>query len=240
MSEKIPIKVSTDSQMNHQDIKKALNLNKVLSDAKNQVSGSAKKASFWKILTAVFVLFSAALAIKTFWLDQRSFSSYQNIIPSQAQAVFFIKLSQIDRLAPAVIPGLEQNSDFYRWLKQRISQFLTDSNIDAQAELMPSLKEEAAFLVFPQNGSNKLTWAIIAQSNLDQNTASNSVFAKIEGGLRKNFGINQLFYRQIKINSVYAFNKVDKPYYYSQIDNYLIVGNDLESMQEIIDKIIGN
>ena len=225
--------------MNHQDIKKALNLNKVFQDAKTQAMSSAKKASFWKILTAIFLLCSIALAIKAFWLDQRSFSDYQNIIPSQTQAVFFIKLSQIDRLAPAVIPGLEQNSDFYKWLKQRISQFLNDANVDAQTELMPILKEEAAFLIFPQNNPNRLTWAIIAQSNLNQNTASQTVFTKIEGGLRKNFGINELFYRQIKINSVYAFNKVDKPYYYSQVDNYLIVGNDLDSLEKIIDKIIG-
>jgi len=66
------------------------------------------------------------------------------------------------------------------------------------------------------------------------------LFTKIEDGLRQNFGINELFYRQIKINSVYAFNKVDKPYYYSQVDNYLIIGNDLASLQNVIDKIIGN
>jgi hypothetical protein len=240
MNEKIPIKITTDANVNHQDIKKALNLNKILSDAKAMASGSAKKASFWKILTAVFLLLSIALAIKTFWLDQKSFSDYQDIIPSQTQAVFFIKISQIDQLAPSVIPGLEQNSDFYKWLKQRISQFLADSNIDARAELLPILKEEAAFMVFPQNNSGRLTWAIIAQSNLDQPAAGQTVFGKIEDGLKKNFGINQLLYRQIKINSVYAFNKIDNPYYYSQIDNYLIVGNDLDSLQKIIDKIIGN
>jgi len=240
MNEKIPIKVTNDAEVNHQDIKKALNLNKVLSDAKNQVSNSAKKASFWKILTAVFLLFSIALAIKTFWPDQRSFSEYRDIIPSQTQAIFFIKISQIDRLSITVIPGLEQNSDFYKWLKQRIEQFLADSNIDARAELLPSLKEETAFMVFPQNNSGRLNWAIIAQSKPDQPAAGQAVFSKIEDGLKKNFGISQLLYRQIKINSVYAFNKADRPYYYSQIDNYLIVGNDLDSLQKIIDKIIGN
>jgi len=53
MNEQIPIKVTTDSKVNHQDIKKALNLNKVISDAKTRASNSAKKASFWKILTVV-------------------------------------------------------------------------------------------------------------------------------------------------------------------------------------------
>ncbi|OIO47818.1 MAG: hypothetical protein AUJ32_01960 [Parcubacteria group bacterium CG1_02_40_82] len=240
MNDKIPVKITTDSKINHQDIKKALNLNKVLSDAKALALAPARKAMPWKILTAIFALISIAFAIKIFWLDQRFFSQYQNIIPEGTQAVFFIKIGQIDQLAPAIIPGLEQNSDFYRWLKQRINQFLADSNINVQTELISSFKEEAAFLVFNPNQSNKLNWAIIAQSNIGQNAGDQTVFAKIEAGLRKNFGINQLFYRQVKINSVYAFNKIDKPYYWSQIDNYLIMGNDLESLQKIIDKIIGS
>jgi len=239
MNDKIPVKITTDSKINHQDIKKALNLNKVISEARALALAPGKRATLWKILTAIFVLVSIAFAIKIFWLDQRFFSQYQNIIPEGTQAVFFIKIGELEQLAPAVIPGLEQNSEFYRWLKQRINQFLADSNINAQTELLPSLKEEAAFLVFDTNQSNKLNWAIIAQSNIGQNAGNQTVFAKIEQGLRKNFGINQLFYRQVKINSVYAFNKIDKPYYWSQIDNYLIVGNDLESLQKIIDKIIG-
>jgi hypothetical protein len=240
MNEQIPIKVTTDSKVNHQDIKKALNLNKVISDAKTRASNSAKKASFWKILTVIFLLLSIGLAIKSFWYDQRNLPSYQNIIPGEAQAVFYIKISQLNQLAPTVIPGLEQNSDYYKWLNQKISQFLTDANIDAQSELVPSLKDETVFLVFPPTKTGGLSWAIIGQSNIVATGGNQTVFGKIEDGLRKNFGTNQLFYRQIKINSVYAFNKIDKPYYYSQVDNYLVVANNLDALEKIVDKIIGN
>ena len=215
-------------------------MNKVISEAKAHAVGSAKKASFWKTLTVILFLFSIVLIIKTFWLDQKPFSDYQNIIPSQTQAVFFIKISELGQLVPSVIPGLEQNSDFYKWLKQKISQFMADSDVDVQKELLPTLEEETAFLVFPENGSNKLVWAAIGQINLNQTVASQKVISKLEEGLKKNFGINQLFYRQVKINTVYAFNKIDKPYYYSQVDNYLIVGNDLGVLEKIIDEIIGN
>jgi len=180
------------------------------------------------------------LAIKSFWYDQRNLPSYQNIIPGEAQAVFYIKISQLNQLAPAVIPGLEQNSDYYKWLNQKISQFLTNANIDAQSELLPSLKDETVFLVFPPSNTGNLVWAIIGQSNLQSASSGQTVFGKIEDGLRKSFGTNQLLYRQVKINSVYAFNKIDKPYYYSQVDNYLIVANNLDALEKIVDKIIGN
>jgi len=63
---------------------------------------------------------------------------------------------------------------------------------------------------------------------------------KIEEELRKEFGINQSFYRQIKINSVYSFNQINKPYYWSQINDFVAISNESSSLQKIIDGIIGN
>lgn len=235
----IPIKIKPIQRVPDSDIKKALNLNRVLSQA--QKFKRPKSRLIWLVLTLIFLTTSAVLAIKTFWLDQKTFFQYQKLIPQDSQTLVIIKISQLNEIAPLALPELNQNNN-YLWLEQRVSQFLSENQISAGRELWPLFKDEVAFLILPSNSSSaaKPAWGLLAQIKNAQDPQSQKIFNKIEQGLRKEFGINQSFYRQIKVNSVYSFNQINKPYYWSQINDYIAISNDLTGLQKMIDEIVSD
>jgi hypothetical protein len=233
----IPIKVRPATRISQHDIKKALNLNMVLSQA--QKVNTPKGRLFWLILALVFFMTSAVLALKIFWFDQKTFSQYQKIVPPDTQALILIKISQLNQTAPLLMPQFEQNND-YLWLKQRIDQFLFEAQISAKNDFWPLLKDEVAFMILPLNSAEKPAWGLIVQTKTEQALQAQKIIGKVEDGLRKNFGLNQSFYRQIKINSVYSFDQIDKPYYWSQAKNFFVISNNLAGAQKMIDGIIDN
>jgi len=238
MSNEIPIKIKTESQISQQDIKKALNLNRVpMENAKNN---KQKTRRFWPILSLIFLLIALGLSAKLFFFNHQAFSGYQKIIPEDAKVAILLKLSQIESLGPTLAPELEQNSQLYRWLKDKIDQFLKDSGVSLQQDLVPIFNEDALFLMLPSASNNQANWAIVAQLKNTQDQQDKRVLTKIESGLRRDFSLNQIIYRQTTINSVYSFNQINQPYYYAQVNNFIIVGNNLVSFQQMVDRIIGN
>ncbi|MBI4709356.1 MAG: hypothetical protein HY764_04095 [Candidatus Portnoybacteria bacterium] len=232
---KIPVKINAPSKTSQQDIKKALNLNQVLSE-----SGQPKppKNRLWRFLTLITTLVAAGLAIVLFWFNEQPFSRYQSIIPKETQAVAVIKTDKLQDLGSLILPDLENSSSFYRWLKSQVLQFLSDSNVSIDKDIAPLLEEELAILILPQETAG-VSWAAIAQTKPNE-TQNQLVFSKIEAGLRRNFGLNQTSYRQIKINSVYSLDQIDRPYYYCQIKNFIVISNSLNGVKAIIDRIINN
>lgn len=237
MPDQIPIKIKQASAANHQDIKKALNLNQVLSFAKN--SGRRKSSRIWIAVSIILFALSLALGAKIFLSAPKDYSQYQKAVPQNAKAVIFFKINELRDLAPTALPDLDRDDSFFHWLKDRVLKFLNDYDISTQDELLPYLNQDAAFFIPSSSSSKKPIWAIIGQVKLTPASQNPGVFDKIEQGLRQEFGLNELFYRQVKINSVYSFNQVQKAYYYSQVDNFILVSNDLFTLQEIIDEIVG-
>lgn len=232
MSIKIPIKIGDNSQVNHHDIKKALNLNQVLSQASSKMKNKGKP---WMILSLILTLALAALVFAFFWSAPKNFSLYQNLIPPETKITAFLKIDQLENISSLVLPELEKDSSFYRWLKERTLGFLRDSGVSGQ-EIASLLEKDIVFLVLPSE--ENLNWLIIGKLK-PASSEKQILFGKIEYGLRQDFGLDQSFYRQIKINSVYSFGKTDRPYYYAEVNNFIIIGNSLDSVRDLIGKIIG-
>jgi len=237
MTKEISIKVKTPERQSHEDIKKALNLNEVLAAPSKE--DRPRKGKFWPIVAFILLLIILVLAGRLWAESRKNFLQFNNIIPSDAKAVFLVKLDQLREIAPSLLPEIEANSAFYQWAKDRISQFLVSAGISAQDEIIPLFKQDIALLALPST-NGKTAWVLLAQQQPGQDRQENTLVAKIEEGLNKNFGTNELLYRQTKIKSVYSFKQIDKPYYYAQINGFTIISNELPAIQKIIDKIIGN
>ncbi len=237
MADNIPITVKPASQAKEQDIKNALNLNRVLAEAREPKA--RKKSKIW-LLVLFLLLIILGLTGWLWWLSRQSFSDYQSIIPEQAEAIILLKTSQLADQAPQISSRLEKDSSLLRWLEDKISQFLADSGLSAPKDILPLFRDEIAFFVLPPTQNQKIAWLALSRTVSGQETQKQAVIGKIENGLRKNFGTDQTFYRQIKINSAYSFNQAQTLYYWAQINDFIAVSNDLASMQLMIDKIIGN
>ncbi len=219
-----------------QDIKKALNLNRVFSQT-NEPKTPKNKIKIWLIAVVLLIIISLGLAAKI-WLDsQKSFSQYQNLIGPETKTAVVFKIDRLESIAGLAMIELKKDIDFYRWLKERITVFLADSQVSLQNDIIPFLQDEAFFLIIPSN-KNDFTWVAGGKIKSNQAFQAQKAIEKIELGLRKNFGTNELLYRQTKINTVYSFSQINKPYYWSQIDGFILVSNNLPGIQTIIDKII--
>lgn len=235
----IPIKIKPNSETNQSDIKKALNLNQLLSAQAKLVAKNKNKFwltfGFFLILTLILL----ALLANLFWSKPWGFGVYQKLIPEQTQAAIFLKINELENLYPAIIPDEEQNSSFYQWLKNRILQFLADSDVSAENDLLPLFQEQAAFLILPPRSNQKLSWLILAETKPSQDLQKQLIFDKIEQELRKDFGLSQLSYRQVKINAVHSLNQLERRYFYAQINNFVTISNDQAALENLIDRIIG-
>ena len=89
----IQIRIKDDSQANQQDIKKALNLNQVLAQAKQPKN--KKKLRLISVFLAILILILAGFMAGFFLFRPQGFSQYQKLIPEQAKAVIFLKTDQI-------------------------------------------------------------------------------------------------------------------------------------------------
>lgn len=234
MADQIPIKINKTSPPNNQDIKKALDLNQVL--AKNAGSAIKKTSRIWILISFLLLAAALGLAAKIYLNPAPGYSQYEKFIPAQAKAVVFFKISDLKDLTPALTPALGDNESFYKWLKDRAIKFLNDNQIKGE-ELLAATQENAVFMVIDSSGQ-KVLWAAIFEVKPDEQNQLPPTLYKLQQGLRQEFGLDESFYRQAKINSVYSFNNPKKPYYYSQINNFVIISNDLNTIQQLIDKAV--
>jgi len=235
----IPIKIKSNSKTTQQEIKKALNLNQLLSAQAKSITKNRNKSWLNFSVGLILIMILIVLAANFFWSSSKSLSAYQKLTPKQAQAAIFFKIYELKNLYPAVIPNEEQNASFYQWLKNRILQFLADSGISAENDLLPLFQEQAAFFILPPDRNQKLSWLILAETKSNQDPKRQLVFNKIEQELKKDFGFNQTFYRQLKINIIYPLDQLERQYFYAQINNFVAVSNSQTTLENLIDRIIG-
>ncbi|MFH0852330.1 MAG: hypothetical protein V1845_01870 [bacterium] len=240
MTPQIPIKINTNAKQSQQDIKKALNLNQVISDHEQAIRPKPKKR-FWPILAALLFFIAAALAFKIFWLDrQNQFLQLSRLVPETSQASMVVRLADV---ASAAKPLAYQvgKGEWYEWLSGRTIQFLKDSNISAQKDLLPLFNDQALVLLFaPVSGKNDVSWGLIAQIKQGQEPINQPLLVKMQDEIKNSFGLNQQLYRQIQINSAFSFKQMDRPYYWTQINNLVLISNSLPAMQKMVDKVISN
>lgn len=240
----IPIEVKQTGQASQRDIKQALNLNRVFS-VPAAPEKPKNKTKVWLSAVILLAMISAGLGVKI-WLDsQKRFSQYQDLIGSEIKTAVFLKTDHLESIIGLAAAELKKDTGFFLWLKERITSFLAGSQISAADDLLPLFQDEAFFFVSPaspsqggSSGVDSFIWAAGGKIKSDQNLQVQRVLEKIARALRQNFGVSELLYRQTKINSAYSFNQINRPYYWSQIDGFVLVSNNLEAMQGIIDRVI--
>lgn len=228
---KIPLKINISQNPNHHDIKKALNLSAPQPAAETKISG------FWMFSALILFCFSIILAGFLLLQNRQTAWEYADLIPQNYQVAAFLNLSSLPDLGAALIPGMEKDSAFFRWFKERAVKFMTDSGLKA-SQVVSLFEDRAIFTALPQEGTNSGSWVFLAKNKPGQSASRQNVLGKMELVLKKDFFLNELFYRQVEIKSAHSLANPDKPYFYAQADDYVLISNNQASLQNFLDKII--
>lgn len=236
MEEPVAIKIKPTSEVNQQDIKKALNLGRIFVN-KNNKNGSGQKVSkLWFGLTLLLFLACLGLIAKSLWLDKNTFSKLGSLTPEQAQSVIFFKISQTSQILPVLSGQAVQGDSPYQWLRGRVLDFLSKEQISLENEILPLFEDNGMAMILSSDSNQQFNWAVLLETKPTQESKIQTAGQKIEEGLRQDFGLNQLYYRQIEIHSAYSFDRPERPYYWTQAKNFIIISNDLNGLEAIIDK----
>ena len=222
---KIPIKIKrdTNSPLAGQEIKKRANL---------QIKPKTKFSQLWLIFFLMGILL-LALIIFPASKNKKISLSFLEIIPDETPFFAFIK---IDDLLSSQNLLLKTPSSQQFFLE--ITNFLKKINLDLEKDIKPLYQEKIALLL--SVNKDYLDFVILIKRKENQNGKEEEVLTKIEKELKKDFNFSQFFYRQIKITNLKpVFVSSPGNYYYSQIQEYLIISNSESWLEKIIDLIIG-
>ncbi|OGZ33436.1 MAG: hypothetical protein A2174_01230 [Candidatus Portnoybacteria bacterium RBG_13_41_18] len=231
-NETTSLRVNKKLKADQWDIENALNLNRQPAIQPTRFS----RSRIWLFLAGIFFLISCGLAAKIFLFEKILLGQFSDKIPPQAISASLIKLPDLTEGASGLGSLFRQNAAF-SWWQDQIVQFLNLEGLSVQEDLLPALKDEAAFLIMPARNDH-IVWAAIAQKENSQELAIQDVFGRIESGLQKRLGVSEQIYRQIEINSVFSLRQPERIYYWSQIDDFIIISNNFEAVKAIIDQNI--
>lgn len=158
------------------------------------------------------------------------------IIPQEA-----IVLSLIDKdaLYGQILPfygTLQEQSPFYQWLMAEINRYLSQADLDFQQDIQPLFKKQLGLALFPANDQTDFPFVILLQKQAGS-AQINRILGQIELVLKKDFHLSSQIYRQIKIISCQSLSSPHS-FYYSQIEDYFLIGNSIDWLEKVIDLII--
>jgi hypothetical protein len=159
------------------------------------------------------------------------------IIPQETVA-----FSLIDQktLTSQILPfhrNLQKQSSFYQWLITAINQYLNQANLDFSKDIQPLFEKQLGLVLFPSNDQTAFPFVVFLRKEAPS-AQINRILDQIEQVLKKDFHFSDQIYRQIKIISLKPLSSPSSVYYYSQIENYLLISNSIDQLKKTIDLII--
>jgi hypothetical protein len=189
------------------------------------------KLFFW--LPAILCLILAAVLAAFSFLKPAS--PYQDLIPSQAVGVIYFNQGPLAGSAKALAENNYAWPPFV-WLKDAWQELLTEHKIEIK-QISPFFEEPMA-LVWLAGSGPRPVWLLLTTKK-----AGDSAFAakleQLEKQLKQNYNLISDVYRQIKIVEIKSLEPSRQSVYYGQAKKYFLVADNLNSLKETIDKIIG-
>ena len=148
-----------------------------------------------------------------------------------------VRLIPKENIALAII----DKDSVFKWpfeqeLKPAIEKYLGQTNLEFQKDIQPLLKNQLALALFPAEEKQASPFIVVLQKNTSL-AQFNQILSRLEEEFKKDFNLSSESYRQANITNLKSLSS-DSNYYYSQIEDYLVIGNSLEWLKKTIDLII--
>lgn len=193
-----------------------------------------KKSLGWIVL----VLIGAILTYSANWfLNPSKKAPLTDIIPQEAIAFGLIDQESFYSQILPFEQSIQGQSSFYKWLSAKIEEKLNQNSLDFQKDIQPLFRKQLGIALFPPESEEPFPFIIILQKQA-ASVQINRILSQIEPELKKDFHLFHQIYRQVKIIILKPLSPSASNYYYSQIENYLVISNSTNWLEKTIDLII--
>ncbi len=130
-----------------------------------------------------------------------------------------------------------KDSNFYgQSVIDKLSNYLTEANLNFAKDIQPLFKKEMAFILLPANQEVKFPFILILEKEVSGSKIS-QILEKIEPKLKQDYNFSSQTYRQIRITILEPLTDSSN-YLYGQMENYFVISNCQNSLEKIINSII--
>ncbi|MBU1291955.1 DUF3352 domain-containing protein [Patescibacteria group bacterium] len=204
---------------------------------KSQTGGESKQSSKKWLFLSLFLILIVVASGLNYWFLVSQRQSFADLIPKDATAYAIINQVDIYPQVSSLIQSLGEKSFFGQEAINRLNQYFNQAELSFSSDILPLFKSQAALITLPANNNTDLPFLIVLKKK--GGLAEISQFLdKIKPEMNKDFNISIEDYRQISITLLSPILDSSVQYSYALIENYLIISNSQESLQEIIDSII--
>lgn len=168
----------------------------------------------------------------------------------QSQPIPFVKIVPQERIALAIVnqealynqilpfhQNLWPQSSFYQGLIDETNNYLTRLGLDFSKDVLPLFKKQSVIASFPVESGQAFPFIIILQKE-GSSAKIDQILNQLEQELKKDLYLSSQVYRQIKITDLKPLSSNSSDYFYSQTEEYLIIGNSLKYLEKTVDLII--
>jgi len=214
---KIDIQVKKEASFNqrnsnHLDLKKATPL----------IQKQPRKKRLFLVFLIVVILI---LLIKIFFFAPKEEISLNKLIPQEA-AIFSLIEQRV------LVEGT--NYPFNQDILNKFNHYLGQANLDLAKDILPLFQEPVAFASL---SANLESFILLLQKQAAPEQIE-PILKRLEQALKNDYQFSYQIYRQNKIIILKPLEPDGLPIYYSQIEDYLMMSNSLEWMEQVIDLII--
>lgn len=216
---KIEIKVKKEASFikrnsNHLDLRKVASL--------NQKQPRRKRLFLVFLILVIFILL-----IKILFFSPQEEVSLNRLIPQQAAILSLIQERALVE---------EINYPFNQETLNKFNGYLSQADLDWSQDILPLFKKPVAFASFPQSDASQF-FVLLFQLEVSPDKIK-AILKSLERVLKNDYQFSYQIYRQTKIVILKPLIPDSSLYYYSQIEDYLIISNSLEWIEKVIDLII--
>lgn len=186
-----------------------------------------RPSSRWPFLSIILILIIIASGVN-YWFLVSQKHVFTDLIPDEATA--YALINQVD--------FYPQAASFSRGAVDKLNQYFNQAGLDFSNDILPLFKSKMALIALPANSEVSLPWLIILKKRVNLAEISR-ILDKIRLEMNKDFNISTKDYRQVSIILLNSILNPSAQYFYALMEDYLIISNSQESIQEIVDAVIG-
>ncbi|MFH1460842.1 MAG: hypothetical protein ABIF84_00230 [Patescibacteria group bacterium] len=175
-----------------------------------------------------------ALIITAIYFKQPS-SPYLKLFPSGLIATSYFNHSQISSLFKS-LKEQGYNLSLFNWTESEVKDLLAKAKIESAETILSLFQDQAALVLLPASGQH-LNWMVFASIKVSGDQF-NEAKSKTERAVKQNFNITNENYRQIQITKIQNLDQGPTSLYYTKVNDYFMVTNDLDYLKEAIDLAI--
>jgi len=229
------IPITKKEKFTPQEIAKGMEQSPQAEQANEEQKQPSRKWLFLGIALALIIIIS----VLNYWFFVSHKQAFADLIPENATATAIINQTDFYPQVSNFSQVLTAGNFFGQTAINRIGQYFSQAGLSFSGDFLPLFKTELGLAVLPANSGTSLPFLVIFERKQGLAKVS-QVLTQIKPELNKDFNVSVQDYRQIEVLSLSPLASGFSRYFYALIEEYLIISNSQESLQEIIDSVIDN